>query len=252
MSIRVERIGDCTLYQGDFLAIADQLPQVDAVWADPPYSSGGQFRGDRMGTTSRKYLNPNPLKPYAEFSGDNRDQRSYAHWSALWLGACRQIAKPGAMLGVFTDWRQLPTTTDAVQAGGWIWRGLVVWDKTKGTRPALGRFRNQAEYVVWGTNGPRPSVGPCVPGIYTYAPNHEPKQHIAGKPTALLGDLLELSGPVVLDPFMGSGTTGVAALRKGKTFIGCEIDQVHFDIACRRIEAAYRDLEKGNPVQAAA
>lgn len=243
MRHRVERIGDCTLYLGDFLEVAADLPAVDDVFTDPPYSSGGQFRGDRMGATSRKYLNRGQQGLYPEFSGDNRDQRSYGYWSALWLGAARRITREGGLIGAFSDWRQLPTTTDAIQAGGWVWRGLVVWDKTQGVRPQLGRFRNQAEYVVWGTNGPRPSTGPCPPGVYRYAPNHEPKHHIAGKPTALMADLLAPCGASVLDPFMGSGSTGVAAVRTGRSFIGCEMDESYFDAACRRIEAAYRERE---------
>ncbi|MCZ5321894.1 hypothetical protein O5699_04105 [Escherichia coli] len=55
---------------------------------------------------------------------------------------------------VFSDWRQLPALTDAFQAGGVLWRGLVVWDKTQASRaPHTGYFRHQAEYVVWGSNG---------------------------------------------------------------------------------------------------
>lgn len=80
--------------------------------------------------------------------------------------------------------------------------------------------------------------GPCAPGVFRYSANSEEKHHIAGKPQRLLQDLLILCGDVVLDPFMGSGTTGVAAANMGKRFIGIEINRTHFDIACERISRA--------------
>ncbi|MDP2794373.1 MAG: hypothetical protein Q8O25_09895 [Sulfurisoma sp.] len=55
---------------------------------------------------------------------------------------------------VFSDWRQIPVTTDAMQAAGVTWRGIAVWDKTGGARPYKGGFRSQAEYIVWGSKGP--------------------------------------------------------------------------------------------------
>lgn len=238
---RVEVIGDATLYLGDCLGIIPSLPAVDAVLTDPPYSSGGAFRGDRMLATSSKYQSSENRGIFAEFSGDNRDQRAFGYWSALWIGACRERTRAGGVCGLFTDWRQLPTTTDAIQAGGYVWRGVVPWDKTEAARPQKGRYRNQCEYLVWGSNGPLADEGVCAPGVFRYAANSEPKQHIAGKPTALLSDLLAICGRAVLDPFMGSGSTGVACVKTGRAFIGVEIDESHFDTACRRIEVAHRE-----------
>ncbi len=237
---RVEHIGAATLYLGDALSVVPGLPAVDAVLSDPPYSSGGMFRGDRMGKTSDKYQTSEQRGLYAEFSGDNRDQRAFGYWSALWNGACREVSRQGAICGLFTDWRQLPTTTDALQAGGWIWRGIVVWDKTEAARPQKGRYRNQCEYLVWGSNGPLADEGPCAPGVFRHSVGSEEKFHIAGKPTALFDGLLAICGETVLDPFMGSGTTGIAAVRSGRKFIGIEIDLHSFETACRRIEDAQR------------
>ena len=112
-----------TLYGGDSLSVLATLPaaSVDAVITDPPYSSGGTFRSDRAADPTQKYV---PTKEvinfHPGFSGDNRDQRSFSYWSALWLSECLRVAKPGAPICLFTDWRQLPTTTDALQAGGWV------------------------------------------------------------------------------------------------------------------------------------
>lgn len=238
MSHRVEHIGDATLYLGDSLALLAGVGPVDAVLTDPPYSSGGTFRSDRMGTTKAKYQDNRSQHLYSEFAGDNRDQRAYSHWSALWPSEAIRLTRPGGICGLFTDWRQLPTTTDALQSGGWLWRGIAVWDKTEAARPGKGRYRNQCEYLAWGSNGAMAEEGTCAAGVFRYSANSEEKFHIAGKPVSLLIDLMEICGQTVLDPFMGSGTCGVAAIATGRKYVGIELDPGHFDMACRRITEA--------------
>lgn len=124
-----ETIGPATLYHADSLEVLPRLSDIDAVITDPPFSSGGAFRGDRMQKTSKKYQKSGggTVGAYGEFSGDNRDQRSYLAWSSLWMAAAYRSANPGAIIACFTDWRQLPVTTDAVQCGGWVWRNLATW-----------------------------------------------------------------------------------------------------------------------------
>jgi hypothetical protein len=116
--------GRWVLHRGDALAVLRAIPDasVDTVITDPPYSSGGFTRGDRSLPPAMKYTMNGTKIERPAFAGDNRDQRSFAYWCALWLGECLRVAKPGAPLCVFTDWRKLPTMTDAVQAGGWVWR----------------------------------------------------------------------------------------------------------------------------------
>ncbi len=240
MSARVEQIGDATLYLGDCREVLAGISAVDAVITDPPYSSGGQFRGDRTGLTSAKYQSAENRGLYAEFAGDTRDQRGYLAWCSLWIAQAHAITAPGGICALFTDWRQLPTTTDALQAGGFVWRGIGAWDKTEAARPQKGRYRNQCEYFVWGSRGPMADDGPCAPGAFRYSVASEEKHHIACKPSALIEDMLQICGATILDPFMGSGTTGVACARLAKQFIGVEINPTHFETACRRIEEAYR------------
>lgn len=241
MTVRKEQLAEnVTLYCGDSLGILPDLGTADALVTDPPYSSGGAFRGDRMLTTKDKYQGSEHRGLYEDFSGDNRDQRAFGYWSALWLNAAREKIKGGGLCVIFTDWRQLPTTSDAVQAGGWVWRGIVPWDKTEAARPQRGRYRNQCEYALWGSNGPLLEDGPCAPGFFRHSANSEAKEHIAGKPVRLLEGLLQICGPVILDPFMGSGTTGIAAVRTGRGFVGCEMHPGHFDVACRRISDELR------------
>lgn len=234
-----------SLTQTDALSfLVKQSPDsFDAVITDPPYSSGGAMRSDRNKSTSSKYTMGGKLQHYADFAGDNRDQRSYLMWCTLWLGECLRVTKSGGVLLVFTDWRQLATTVDAIQAGGWIFRGVVPWDKTESCRPDKGRFRNQCEYVVWASKGPLPKPtadAPCLPGVFRHRVRRSDKHHIAGKPTALMGDLMGIvpQGGVVFDPFCGSGTTGVAAIQNGLSFVGCEAVPAIAEIAQNRLAEA--------------
>lgn len=241
--MRLERIGDAVLYLGDCLEVLQELEGVDAVITDPPYSSGGMLRGDRAMGTKVKYLQSDSFNrdKLSEFTGDNRDQRGFHFWSALWSSAALHASKPGAVACFFTDWRQLPISTDYMQAGGWVWRGLVPWAKPS-HRPQMGRFGAQCEYVVWGSNGPLPidrGVG-CLPGFFDQsAPQN--REHVTQKPIELMQEIVQIvpAGALVLDPFMGSGTTGVACVAMGRRFVGVELTADHFAIACRRIEQAY-------------
>lgn len=231
-----------SVFGGDCLGVLEtlQTESVDAVITDPPYSSGGQFRGDRMMATNVKYVQSgSSRREIQQFTGDNRDQRSFHYWCALWLSECRRIAKPGAAIVVFTDWRQLPTTTDAVQAGGWVWRGIGVWAK-KSPRPQMGRFASACEYFVWGSNGAMPKnedVG-CLPGMFTVQANNVDKQHhLTAKPLELMQEVVQVTRPggIILDPFCGSGTTGAAAILQGYKFVGIEQDEHYREKACERL-----------------
>lgn len=244
------------LRHGDCLEVLKTLDSasVDAVITDPPYSSGGFTRSDRTADPSAKYCQNGVTLGRSSFSGDNRDQRGFAYWCALWLSECQRILKPGGYALMFTDWRQLPVSTDALQSGGFIWRGIIAWDKGRGARaPHKGYFRHQCEYVVWGTNGPLEAAthdGPydgCI---------HQPtiqadKFHMTGKPTVVMQELVRIVpvGGVVVDPFMGSGTTGVACVNTGRSFIGIEREQLYYDIASRRIAEAQE--KKTSPLFAA-
>lgn len=216
-----------TILRGDALPLLRTLPDacVDAVITDPPYSSGGMFRGDRNLSTREKYQSSDTARVYVDFPGDSRDQRSFLLWATLWLAECYRLAKPGAVCGVFTDWRQLPTVTDAIQAGGFVWRGIAAWDKTEAARPQKGRFRNQCEFLAWATKGPAPLDGECLPGVWRHPVVSSRKHHLTGKPVDLMLDILRITPPggLVLDPFAGSGSTAVAALKSGRRFLGIEM-----------------------------
>lgn len=232
-----------TLYGGDSLAVLAELPDasVDAVITDPPYSSGGMTRSDRAGATGAKYVQTgSSSKDLADFAGDGRDQRAYAYWCALWLSECLRVTKPQGVVLMFTDWRQLPATTDALQAGGWIWRGVVPWYKPA-ARPQAGRFSAQCEYVVWGSRGGMTTdlTTPCLPGFYQASSPRE-REHQTQKPMTVMRELVKIcpEGGAILDPFMGSGTTGAAAVIEGRRFVGVEMVEHYREVAERRIREA--------------
>jgi site-specific DNA-methyltransferase (adenine-specific) len=229
------------LIHGEALSVLRELPDasVDALITDPPYSSGGFVRGDRMGDTVSKYVRIENGDE-VDFAGDNRDQRGYSYWLALWLSECLRIIKPGGTALLFTDWRQLPATTDSIQAGGFIWRGIVPWNKPA-SRPTSGRFTASCEFVVWGSRGAMPVEGAVLPGFYQESAPRD-REHITQKPLGIMRQLARIcpKGGVVLDPFMGSGTTGVAASLEGRDFIGVEMTRHYYEVAERRIGDAVR------------
>lgn len=192
-------IGHATLYHGDALAMLQQLAEgeIHALITDPPYSSGGAFRGDRAQDTKTKYLQTDSGNhgKTQDFGGDNRDQRAFHFWSCLWAAAALRACEPGAPALIFTDWRQLPVSTDYLQGGGWVWRGVVPWAK-KSARPQMGRFSAQCEYVVWGSAGPMPlerDVG-CLPGFYEFS-SPQDRVHITQKPVELMEAMVQICRP---------------------------------------------------------
>jgi site-specific DNA-methyltransferase (adenine-specific) len=248
-----------TLWHGEALDVLRQLPDaaVDVVMTDPPYSSGGMFRADRQAEPSDKYRGWSqdstgasiaPKAEYGTFGGDSRDQRAFAGWVGAWSFQALRATRVGGLIFCFTDWRQLPTTTDAVQFGGWIWRGVNVWDKGVG-RPMRGRFRNHLEYIVWGSNGSLSDN--ATEGIYPSALIPVPtvsvgeREHVTQKPVELLQALLSVAGGdrlTVLDPFVGSGSTLVAARRLGHRCIGVEADERYCEMTARRLDQGVLDF----------
>lgn len=217
-----------------------QLPpaSIDALITDPPYSS--HVRGAARNVNSgKKYCDRRRLHTAPDFMGETMDQRSYGAFTRAWLTAAKPALKPGAYLALFTDWRQLPAMTDAFQIAGYQWRGVAVWDKTQGVRPQKGAYRQQAEFVIWGTNGQKPSAGPVLPGIATAANISRNKKHQTQKPVPIMEWLISITAPgaVICDPFMGSGSTGIAALNTGRKFWGCEgVAEIH-TTACDRLKS---------------
>ena len=201
------------ILHGDTLKLvkAFQPGIFDAVITDPPYASGGTKQNERNRTTNQKYSSMSAANALPDFDGDNKDQRSWTHWMAEWLYDVRKACKKGAPICLFIDWRQYPSITDALQWAGWIWRGTAVWDKGN-SRPQKGRFRQQAEYIVWGSNGPMP----------------------INRPVSCL----------ILDPFVGAGTTVLAAVMTGYRAVGIEVTDAYYKLGSDRVKIALEAEQK--------
>lgn len=232
------------LHEAESLAFLPTLEadRFDAVITDPPYSSGGTSLAEKSAPPEQKY-GGKAFNRFATFGGDSRDQRSYLTWCCLWMTECFRVLRSGGYFLCFTDWRQLPTITDAVQCAGFVWRGVIAWDKGRGARaPHKGYFRHQCEYVVWATKGRTDRLTHDGPfdGCISVPVIAREKHHMTGKPIPLMQHLVRpvVPGGLILDPFAGSASTGVAAVKTGRSFVGIERERANVLIGRKLLRAA--------------
>ncbi|HEY1186798.1 MAG TPA: DNA methyltransferase [Gemmata sp.] len=236
---------------GDSLVALRALPGgcAGAVITDPPYSSGGMVRADRVNhTTDEKYTVKQHQGRRPNFGGDNMDQRAWQSWCYEWLVEAKRITREGGYLLSFSDWRQLPALTDVIQWAGWVWRGILCWDKTEGARgPHTGYFAYQCEFVAWATHGPCLAKPPLaeggegrMPGVFRRAVSQADKHHQTGKPTDVMRWLVKCCPPgdLIVDPFGGSCTTAVAAAHEGRRCLAIEREAPYVEIGRRRVAEA--------------
>lgn len=231
-----------TIYHGECREVLRSIDvSYDIVLTDPPYSSGGLMRSDRDMKTTAKYRNSGTVKQDPDFSGDNRDQHSFIWWASFWLAECGQRLSPGGAIVTFIDWRNLHCMIDAVQVAGFVYRGIIGWDKTEAVRPMKGWFSSQMEFAITATRGPVQrgggADGICQHGVIRRPTAGAKKRHLTEKPVELLQDILQTRNDwnVVLDPFMGSGTTLMAAKLLGRRAIGIEIEEKYCEVAADRL-----------------
>jgi len=219
--MRVEHIGDATLYLGDCLEILPTLGKVDAVVTDPPYAIPTIVATGRETTRSVGDLSI----PEAAF------RVAFDQWDT-------HLSDQGRAF-VFCDGTSYPVIFRA--SFGRFLQALLVWNKMQ---IGMGReFRKSHELILhaWKKGTPIFSDGVGRADILSFAPvDDKVRVHPAEKPISLIIELLRVCGETILDPFMGSGTTGVACANLGRKFTGIEIEPKYFDIACRRIEDAYK------------
>jgi len=233
---------DTKIIHGDLLHILPQLPDdlFGGIITDPPYASGAADQNSKQKSTAAKYSSVKGGNPLPDFEGDAKDQRSWTRWMTEWLTEARRVCEPGAPICMFIDWRQLPAMTDALQWAGWLWRGVLAWDKTN-SRPQRGRFRQQAEFVVWGSNGHMPldRKAPVLPGVFRHAmPAHTKRIHQTEKPLEVMREMVKIVEPgrIILDPFAGAGTTVHAAKLEGYPAVGIELSRHYAKVSADRLE----------------
>lgn len=241
---RVEIIGAATLYLGDCLETMDALGPIDAVITDPPYCSGSVSEASRTAAKGQGLRSENIAK-LGWFVGDNMGTAGLASLlRSMAFRALKILNAEGSML-VFCDWRMVPSLAPTIESAGLRYQNMVVWDKGM---MGLGMgFRAQHETILHYTAGsPKYHNLGTSNVIKSSRVTADDREHQTQKPVDLMQKLVAVvSGPdaTILDPFMGSGTTGVAAVQMGRKFIGIERDPGYFDIACRRIEQAQRQSD---------
>jgi site-specific DNA-methyltransferase (adenine-specific) len=232
------------LYQGDALAIMRDLPSecVDVILTDPPFSSGGRRENAR---SVRKSM-IRGTDDDAWIAGDSMSTAGFV-WTMREFGTqARRLLKPGGHLLSFIDWRMYPQLCLGLETADLVQYPTIVWDKTYFGMGS--QFRNQHELVVHMTNGsPVAPQRRDVGNVISCKPIRG-GAHPTEKPVPLLETLLSVVCPAagwVLDPFMGSGATGVAAVNTGRKFIGVEMSEHYYGVSVERIHLAKDTLFGG-------
>ena len=241
MTGKKEQIGNATLYLGDCLEILPTLGKVDAVITDPPYCSGAVGEAQRSAAKGQGLRSVN-LKRFGWFTGDNMGTAGLVFLMRSMAFQLLEILDPQGSLLMFCDWRMVPNLAPAIESSGMRFQNLVVWDKG---HIGLGvGFRAQHEHILHFTVGSPKYHHLGTPNIIRADRiSASEREHQTQKPVGLLRKLARVVSPnggVVVDPFMGSGSTGVACHEQGMRFIGIERAEEHFNIACERIENAHR------------
>ena len=238
---RVEVIGNATLYLGDAIEVLDQLEGFDAVVTDPPYCSGSVSEASRTAAKGQGLRSENIAK-LGWFVGDNMGTAGLS--SLLRSMAFHALCKlnPNGHMLVFCDWRMVPTLAPSIESAGLRYQNMVVWDKAA---MGLGMgFRAQHEIILHYTAGsPKYHDLGTSNVLKSSRVTANDREHQTQKPLDLMQRLIRVvtaRDMLVCDPFMGSGSTGCAALAEGRRFVGIERDAAHFDTACKRIEDAQR------------
>ena len=206
-SFRCERIGDAVLYLGDCRELLPLLPKVDAVVTDPPYGIGWKPRVNHQDQTWVDEI--------------NFDIRSFLVGThhVIWGG--QYFADKLPVSEGWLTWVKRPTGHDFSND-----------ERSYATTELAWRDFGKARFISHVWDG----------GMRAGAAENRTFCHPSQKPIEVMEwcvKQLPADRETILDPFMGSGTTGVACVKLGRKFIGCEIEPKYFEIACKRIEQAY-------------
>jgi DNA modification methylase len=245
--MREEVIGDCRLILGDCLEVLPTLTGVDAVVTDPPYKmrgGGGTVPIRGHGVTEAKSESFSVGEPWG-YSLDwveavlrLEPKHFVVFCNSYMLGGLSHELERTMQMGAVFVWKKPNAPPNCRNTPKWDCE-FVVWMKhPKATNGRAKEFRSQVLEV------PFPVAG-CFASERVLKPGTVQAAHPTQKPVAVTHPFVERftdAGQTVLDPFMGSGTTGVACVQTGRKFVGVEIDPNYFDIACRRIEAAYAQM----------
>lgn len=224
--MRVETIGNATLYLADCMEVLPSLPFACAVVTDPPYGmSYSPQQGQRR--TGKRIGKANDWHPKIEW-----DDQLKPEWGEAVCNAARVVAW-------FGKWRMRETVEAMLP---YHLYNEIVWAKDCHTSPPAPLVASQDERIwVFCRDLLTPTRFETSIWHEQIIPTWGHRNHPTEKPVKLMKRLISWIGAsTVIDPFMGSGTTGVACMGLQRKFIGIEIESAYFDIACERIENAQR------------
>ena len=233
--MRIEQIGRATLYLGDCREVLPTLGRVSHILSDPPFEKEAHTAMRRTHSSIK-----NGSMDELDFDAIDEETRLFvSKWAA---DNCDGWALWFCQVEAVVAWR------DATEEAGAKYKRACIWVKPdsspqfNGQGPAQGYETivatwNGTGHSTWNAGGKR--------GVYKHLVNNPERHgvHKTEKPRRLMTELVAdftSENDTVLDMFMGSGTTGVSAVRDNRNFIGIEMNPVYFDIACRRIEDAQR------------
>ena len=250
LMLREEIIGDCRLLLGDCRAILPTLSNVDIVVTSPPYNQMTGLLRPPSGSWARKDFGRAFVDKWqADGYTDDLPEADYQTQQNELFSMMRSTMNPTGSLfyNHQVRWRDgnCIHPVDWFKPAGWRLRTEIVWDRCGGMMFNARMFCRFDERILWFTASNhwtwnQSSVGD---GTVWRIAREQNKEHPVEFPIEIpIRCIRAVSNPddTVLDPFMGSGTTGVACVNLGRQFIGIEIEPRYFDIACRRIEEAYR------------
>ncbi len=236
MTWRTEHLADgVTLYCGDCREILPTLGKVDHIICDPPYEKEAHKVGRRTSASINHGVNAD--LDFAAITDDLRLDvaRLACAISQGWVLLFCQAEAAG-------DWR------DAIEAAGGKYKRTMIWVKPDSTPQLNGQMPApgyESMPLAWCGIGHSRWNGGGRRGVFTHLTNQPDRQgeHPTEKPIPLMRELVSLfstHGQTICDPFMGSGTTGIAAIKTGRQFIGIEVNERYFDLSCRRISDALK------------
>lgn len=231
-------IGNATLYHADCLEVLPLLAGADVAISDPPYEAQAHTAMRR----TRASIEGRIDKAELGFDAITEATRSaVAAWSAKNIAKWALFFCQVEAVGV---WKQELENAGAKYDRAWAWIKPDAAPRFNGQGPAQG-FESIAS--AWCGTGGRSWNGGGMRNVLTYnVTSGRVSDHPTEKPLPLLMKLVHLysnKGDTVIDFFMGSGTTGVACMDQDRKFIGIEVNRLHFDTACGRIEQAQQQMK---------
>lgn len=218
-------MSNVTLMLGDCLERMREIPDgsVDMILADPPYG-----------------MNLTPQRETGKFRGVKIKNDNTLAWTKCFFLECFRVTPKNSVSMFFCNHHCVSEFISSAKVAGFEVKNILVWDK--GHFGMGGNWRPVHELILVCSKGRFVTHSNNLKTIIKFKKVHHSRAvHPTEKPVDMLEHLIsepDYNPNTVLDPFMGSGTTGVAAKNLGRSFIGIEMDEAYFEIAKNRIKGA--------------